>query len=63
MRRIPLLVTACLLTGLAPILAPFAISAARADAGNADICASTDDDAFPPQRRIEACGTLIATLQ
>src|SRR6202012_5249269 len=32
------------------------------DNGNADICASTDDNAFPPQRRISACSALIDTL-
>ncbi len=46
------------------LLGAFAAPAAHADtiASNADICASTDDSAFPPQRRISACSALIETL-
>ena len=59
MRRISVLATAVAVTSGLASLAPIAMSAAWADTSNADICASKDDDAFPPQRRIEACSTLI----
>src|SRR5271165_6763930 len=55
---IPVLATACVLS-----LSPIALSVARADTGNADICASKDDDAFPPQRRVTACSALIDSLK
>src|SRR5580704_17851013 len=46
------------------LLGALAAPAARAETGtsNADICASTDDTVFPPQRRISACSALIETL-
>jgi tetratricopeptide (TPR) repeat protein len=56
-RAIPVFAAACLLS-------PFAVPAARADAGpNADICASTDDSAYSPEQRIAACGALIDALK
>ena len=48
---------ACLLS----IAATPAVHAAEAT--NSDICASTDDEAYPPQRRIRACSTLIEELR
>jgi tetratricopeptide (TPR) repeat protein len=46
------------------LLGALAAPAARAETttSNADICASTDDATFPPQRRISACSALIETL-
>jgi tetratricopeptide (TPR) repeat protein len=70
---IPVLAGACLLSGFslvstASIISILGATVAQAEpsrggTSNADICASTDDDAFPPQRRIEACGALIDTLK
>src|SRR5580700_8276036 len=40
----------------------FLIPAAHAETSNTAICTSSDDNAYPPQRRIDACGTLIETL-
>jgi len=47
---------------LVGLLAAPAAQAQAPGVTNADICASTDDDAYPPQRRIEACSALIDTL-
>ncbi|MGB6935115.1 MAG: tetratricopeptide repeat protein [Xanthobacteraceae bacterium] len=67
MRRArPAFAAACLFSGFAGLLAARAAQAqAQAQAPgvtNAGICASTDDDAYPPQRRVEACSALIDTL-
>jgi tetratricopeptide (TPR) repeat protein len=65
MRRArPAFAAACLFSGFAGLLAARAAQAQAQAPGvtNAGICASTDDDAYPPQRRVEACSALIDTL-
>jgi tetratricopeptide (TPR) repeat protein len=58
MRRVlHIFTTACLLGAFA---APVAY--AETGTGTADICASTDNAAYPPERRISACSALIETL-
>ncbi len=56
-RAIPVFAAACLLSCAGH-------AAAQAETSpNAEICASSTDDAYSPQQRIAACGALIDTLK